>query len=500
MGLKTQDRFLLFWTILGAAGFILIWHLPWRFQVNDDEIMMWLVSGAYTGKPESFAVFLHPVLSWCFAKLYTIAPEVKWYPACWFLTMFLGYLGYLQLIWSKTIDNMQAQVWSLFALCLFIHFLFFLQFSVVSAFAISAGLASRFGRDPSEKSQIFRFCFTDLLLLIGFLIRSEILFLSLVAYLILSLFVARDSGAIKRLVIPALILVLGYGVSQWYYKKSDLREFQRLNTLRSQVFDHPMLQLYKDEFKDVDPDLYHFANGLMDFERERDLVGKLEVWKSKLDDRGTEKYSAEFLIYSFTFFLYNERFFAVLMAVFLLFAIAANRERALLALALLMLGLLFLAPFYLLKVQIYALVFLIYFSFSLIHSDNELKMKIPLVAVFVFLSVILLYHLNSFMQSFQNLIPGDPIRKELRSLSEMGTGPVYLIESGNVTGNFYFDRKLNFRKLGWPTLLDDGTPDGENPVRAYLVDSVTYLCNREYFGLFAQRPTIDGWILLVPKP
>ncbi|OOG74572.1 hypothetical protein [Algoriphagus sp. A40] len=499
MGLKSNDRFLLFWSLLGAVGMLTIWHLPWRFQVNDDEIMMWLVSGAYTGKPESFAVFLHPVLSWGFAKLYTVAPAVKWYPACWFLTMFLGYLGYERLIWSRAIENMQAQVWSLFALCILVHFLFFLQFSAVSAFAISAGLANRFGRDSSETLQVFRFYFTDLLLLIGFLIRPEILFLSLAAYLVLSLLVVRNSGAIKRLVIPALILVLGYGVSKWYTEKYDLGEFQRINTLRSQVFDHPMLQLYKDEFKNADPDLYHFANGLMDFGRERDLVGKLEVWKSNLDARRTEKFSAEFLIHSLTFYLYHGRFFALLMAAFLLFAFAANRKRGLLALVLLILGLLFLAPFYLIKVQIYVLVFLVYFSFSLIHSDMELRIKVPLVTVFVFLSGLLMYHLSSFMQSFQNVMPGDPIRKELRSLYERGTRPVYLIEPGNVTGNLYFDRPLNFKKLGWPTLLDDRTPDWENPLGAYLVDSATYSGNREYFESFAQRPSIEGWVLLVPK-
>jgi|GEM_PF-6032982 len=47
MGLKGSDRFFLAWAVLGGIMTLLIWNLPWRFQVNDDEIMMWLVSGAY---------------------------------------------------------------------------------------------------------------------------------------------------------------------------------------------------------------------------------------------------------------------------------------------------------------------------------------------------------------------------------------------------------------------------------------------------------------------
>jgi hypothetical protein len=47
MGLKGSDRFVLLWSTIGILAALLIWNLPWRFQFNDDEVMMWLVSGAY---------------------------------------------------------------------------------------------------------------------------------------------------------------------------------------------------------------------------------------------------------------------------------------------------------------------------------------------------------------------------------------------------------------------------------------------------------------------
>jgi hypothetical protein len=65
--------------IFGLLALASVWFLPWRFQVNDDVLMMWLVSGAYTGTPETYAVFIHPILSWIFSRLYAAFPFVNWY-------------------------------------------------------------------------------------------------------------------------------------------------------------------------------------------------------------------------------------------------------------------------------------------------------------------------------------------------------------------------------------------------------------------------------------
>jgi hypothetical protein len=130
-----------FWAILGLLAMIVIWFLPWRFQTNDDELMMWLVSGAYTGTPESYAVFIHPILSWYFSKLYTFFPSVPWYPLSWFAVMYLSYLVFLNLVWKKNSELIMKQIWSLFLFAFLIHFTFSLQFSIVSAFAVSAGIS-----------------------------------------------------------------------------------------------------------------------------------------------------------------------------------------------------------------------------------------------------------------------------------------------------------------------------------------------------------------------
>jgi hypothetical protein len=500
MELKGADRSFLVCAVLGGVLTLFIWNLPWRFQVNDDEIMMWLVSGTYTGKPESFAVFIHPILSLCFAKLYTLAPELTWYPGCWFLTMFLGYLAYLRLIWSKTTGQFTALVWSLFALCLLVHFLFFLQFSIVSAFAISAGLACRFSRDSAERIRIVRIYDTDLLILIGFLIRPEVLVLFLAAYLVLNVLVVGNFVKVRLLIIPLLVLLLGYGVSHLWIKEANLQEFQRMNTLRSQVFDHPMLQLYLNEYKESEPELFYFANGLIDFERDADLVNKLEIWKVQLDGKRAEKLSADFLIRSLTYYLYHGRFFAVLMAAFVFFAFVLRGKQAAQILALLTFGLVLLSPFYLIKVQIYVLVFLVYFSSCLIISKERANKRVALIAVFVLVSAILAYHLYALTQSVQNVIPGDTIRQQLHDFHEEGIEEVYWVGAGTAYGEFYFDRPLNFKKLGWPTLLEACKSTRQTTGRTYLIHNDIYLEYRGYFGTATPRVTsIDGMILLIPN-
>lgn len=121
----STKSFFWFWALLGLASMILIWFLPWRFQTNDDELMMWLVSGAYTGEPESFAVFIHPILSWSFSKLYTFFPAIPWYPLTWFLGMYLSYLVFLDLVSKKNFQQLSFHIWALFLFAFLIHFSFF---------------------------------------------------------------------------------------------------------------------------------------------------------------------------------------------------------------------------------------------------------------------------------------------------------------------------------------------------------------------------------------
>src|SRR5690606_27825638 len=53
---------------VGAALFIVAFASPFIFETNDDSKMMMLVSGTFSGVPEDYGVFIHPLLSLFFSQ------------------------------------------------------------------------------------------------------------------------------------------------------------------------------------------------------------------------------------------------------------------------------------------------------------------------------------------------------------------------------------------------------------------------------------------------
>src|SRR5690554_6470366 len=87
--------------IFGLFSFAAIFCLPFIFETNDDSKMMMFLSGGYSGSPEDYAVYLHPLLSVSLAFLYNLSIYVPWYPIFWFLFFYLAYIGYVHAIFPK---------------------------------------------------------------------------------------------------------------------------------------------------------------------------------------------------------------------------------------------------------------------------------------------------------------------------------------------------------------------------------------------------------------
>ena len=499
MEVKSKSFFFRIWAGIGLIAFLMVWNLPWRFQVNDDEVMMWLVSGLYTGKPETFAVFIHPVLSWTFSKLYTISPKFPWYSATWFLIMLLSYLAIIKLIASRSIHLIQKKVWALFLLGFFVHFLFFLQFSIVAAFSISAGLSLRLiYREESQKSWL-NLRFSDLFILIGYMIRPEVLILFLIGAVVVNFLVIRRKQLYLGLVLPLVLSIGGSLAMILWIDREGLNEFFEINRLRSQVFDHPSLQLHNDDFKTSDPDLYYFGNGLLDFNRDPKLHQKLETWKKELDQRRFVNFDMANLFNSLTKFLLKEYFFVGLLAVFLTFSFLVNWKKALLMSLVLFLGLILLSPFYLLKVQIFAIVFLLYFILCLVYLDQRIGFKNIWIVYILIISGSIIFHFISYFQSSNNIPSGTILTQEIERIQSEGIQEVYLVGSGNLYQEVLYDRPLGFRILGWPTLLKKNNGYESSGKKAYLIDSNTYFNNVGYFKTEVIKEGTSDLILLTTE-
>jgi hypothetical protein len=270
------------WAILGLLAMIVIWFLPWRFQTNDDTLMMWLVSGAYTGTPESYAVFIHPLLSWMFSKLYTFFPEIRWYPLTWFLVMYLGYFSLLKVLFQSKNQSSSNMVLATILLILLIHFTLFMQFTVVAGFAGLAGFALIIPYAQKQKFGQSLLIFT--LLFISILIRWEsfvLVGLGFFAYLIF--FNSRLLRTRVFFLFSILLLFLtGFFAKTIWENSSPYSDFVSYNQARAAVSDHPVTYRYLAEEKmSLDSKWFYFSQWMMD----EDEIGisELEERRKKLD-------------------------------------------------------------------------------------------------------------------------------------------------------------------------------------------------------------------------
>jgi hypothetical protein len=278
----SSQQFFRFWAILGFSAVILIWFLPWRFQTNDDELMMWLVSGAYTGTPESYAVFIHPLLSWLFSKLYTFFPAIPWYPMTWFGVMYVSYVVFLRLVWGNSKTKNYHNLSALVTFCLLVHFLLFLQFTIVAGFlAFSGYYVLVFSPEKEFRKSSF---FPWILLSFSILIRWEsfvLISFGVGLYLVIfkSDFLKKHMLHIGILVM--LFIVLVSGKTLWE-NNSEYAEFRSYNKARAAVSDHPVtFRLLTEERIESNSEWFYFSHWMMD--DDSISTEKLTERKRKLD-------------------------------------------------------------------------------------------------------------------------------------------------------------------------------------------------------------------------
>ncbi|TFV97248.1 hypothetical protein E4S40_00910 [Algoriphagus kandeliae] len=463
---------------------VLIWFLPWRFQVNDDELMMWLVSGAYTGHPESYAVFIHPVLSWLFSKLYNFFPTIPWYPLTWFFTLFISFHVFTAAVKEKFDSGIQTQIWNLILFACIIHFAFFLQFSIVSAIATSAGLSYRLAKLQVSLAHPYKILPSDGLILLGVLIRPEVTILLTGALLGILIIYPKPKRFFRSFLIPISIILIGLISNYLILQKNELKEFNKLNTLRSQVFDHPFLQLEKEQWKIENPEIYHFSNGLQDFENDGLDEEKLEIWKRVLDEKRGELLNFNFYRKAFFTYIEHEHFFISLMIILILFSVWINPKNALLAFGLILLGFLVLVPYYLLKIQVYALAFFFFLVAIFLLQPQLSKEKRPIIlrAFQIALLGVLAFHTLGFFQSSKNIPDSKEIDRALTELKKEGFDRVIFVGENKWYHHLVFDNPIPFKVFGWSSLFEkEFYPELKYQKAAFLIHENTYDSNKDYF-------------------
>lgn len=383
------------WSSLGLFVCILIWFLPWRFQVNDDQIMMWLVSGAYTGTPETYAVYIHPILSWCFATLYSAFPISPWYPIIWFLVIYLSFVSCIYVITKEIKEKYFQFLLVSLILGISIHFLFFLQFTQVAGLVSFSGFLLIITHSNSRKKLVIG----SILIGLGFLIRFEAAVLMGIGVVLYLPFKFKSKILIHHYfkMIPAVVLGLVLFLSKSLWERNSVYpDFLAFNKARSGVLDHPVFyrHVHENQLK-VDSDWFYLSRWYFE-ESEIDiteLIGK----KSELD---SEFYSLAQIKNTFRriFVIQKAEAFKSFLAIVIIgiyFLMQETKSKWFLAL---WLGLfLVLNHFFLFYGRVNVLFFVVLLIPLIINESNVFNRKY-LMGINLIIVIAVIYHTNNFLK------------------------------------------------------------------------------------------------------
>lgn len=259
MEITKRYKFIFLWSGIGALALCSIAFLPWRFQVNDDVTMMWLVSGAYTGTPESYAVFIHPLLSWCLSKLYTRIFWIPWYEGIWFLSIYFSFILLLVSISRSQSAPLVKSLQVFFLLLISLHFAIFPQFTLVAGFLVFSSIVFLNEYEAGLSRGV-----AFLLLTLGIMIRWESAVLIFLGYTFYTFFSKGNDGLsfnfFRKNSVIIFLFVGIIGSKSIYEVNSPYSDFLRFNRLRAAVIDHPVF--YQDTVKKKIPygsELFFFS-------------------------------------------------------------------------------------------------------------------------------------------------------------------------------------------------------------------------------------------------
>lgn len=270
--------------VLGSLFIGVIYFLPWRFQVNDDVIMMWLVSGSYTGTPESYAVFIHPLLSALLSNLYQLNLQIQWYALYTFCTLWISFLMGIKSIASSKLSQSFQSTLKVAILAITIHFCIFPQFTLLAGWAAINGLLFiLLNQSNSWKNQLPGF----LLFFLSAFIRVEASGLILLGILVFNI-PLFSKKLIPLWTICCLLILISVGSQKIWEANSDYREYLEFNRTRALVFDHPVFfQKYKNDETEKDSPWYFFSQQIID--RESHSIQEIEDYAKELNKEYWQK-------------------------------------------------------------------------------------------------------------------------------------------------------------------------------------------------------------------
>lgn len=247
-----------------AAGLLLVLSVAiavkydYYYALNDDVLIKDIISGLYTGVPESRNNQMLYPLSLFFCLLYTVLPAVPWYGCflwlCHYGCLFLILQRCLNLCGKKTVKYLICLPAGLVLSGMFLEHLVLVQYTVTSG--LLAATALFLLMTETDREHLFKKSIPYMgLALVSLLLRSEMLLLMLPYLCVAGLYVWSLEKQILRKehfkkyfgVIGCLLgfLVCMLVIDSLAYNGKEWKEFRRFFDARTGLYDYTGVPVYE---------------------------------------------------------------------------------------------------------------------------------------------------------------------------------------------------------------------------------------------------------------
>lgn len=218
------------------------------FLYNDDSLMAELLSGKYTGVPDSHSIFLKFPLNYLLTFLYTLCRSIPWYAILLFLCIALPFLF---LILTEK-DRTRKILFSVIAPLIILPSLIQLTFTTTAAVLVAVSFAF-FRRDRTKDTIVAAILFS-----LSYCVRNEIFLVSLPFYLVLILWKLPSSKKKYSALFVSMTAVLSvvFFIGNFLqYNTADWKTYRQINDKRVTLYDYTWYIPYENA-----PDLYAAHN------------------------------------------------------------------------------------------------------------------------------------------------------------------------------------------------------------------------------------------------
>ena len=237
---------------LSAILFLVIYKfIPIVYSTNDDRMIAEIVSGQFTGKPESYGIQMTYGFTWFLSKLYEITRSFNWYGIVLIgVQMFsFGAVFYrIQSFSEKWVSKLLLSLLTIGAfMAVWLKVYVQLTYTTTAAFV---GMAAIFWYAAS-KSSWKNILMVVLLANIAFCIRPNIFYMFVPATGLVYLWKLIGKKDLKKLTVGAPFVILAvtavlFVINAAAYSKEGWKEFRDFFDVRTNVYDYYDLLPYEE--------------------------------------------------------------------------------------------------------------------------------------------------------------------------------------------------------------------------------------------------------------